>query len=316
VSAPARAVASVLAAGTVSARQGLLVVGDEALRGRAVEAGGRGRRPIVTHLVHPDDPVAPAGWRDLVVDADLLNDVRQRNAELFLRARRVWVASGGEGSGATFERLGEPLPVLGRILKRALDLVLSAVGLVLAVPLLLVAIAAVRLDTPGPALFRQVRVGANGRRFLLYKIRTMRHGNDDSRQRAYVAQMIEGTAERCGDVFKLRDDPRITKVGRVLRRFSVDEVPQLWNVLKGDMSLVGPRPPLPGETELYSSRAWERLRVKPGLTGLWQVSGRCALSFEEMVSLDVRYWQRWSLALDLLILLRTPWTVLKGTGAA
>jgi lipopolysaccharide/colanic/teichoic acid biosynthesis glycosyltransferase len=176
--------------------------------------------------------------------------------------------------------------------------------------------AAVRWDSRGPAIFRQVRMGANGRRFQLYKLRTMHHGNDDRVHREYVAQLITGGGQRHDRMYKLVDDPRVTRVGRVLRHFSIDEVPQLWNVLKGDMSLVGPRPPLPHETQLYSASAWRRLRVKPGITGLWQVSGRSELSFDEMVSLDVSYWRRWSLRSDLAILLKTPRTVLSGRGAA
>ncbi|MDQ4089719.1 MAG: sugar transferase [Actinomycetota bacterium] len=192
---------------------------------------------------------------------------------------------------------------------------MSATALLLVLPVLLVAMAAVRFNSAGPALFKQVRVGANGRRFRLFKLRTMFTGNDDTAHRAYVAGLISGDADRHGGVFKLVGDPRITSIGGFLRRFSIDELPQLWNVLKGDMSIVGPRPPLPREVELYGDRAWARLRVKPGITGLWQVSGRSELSFEEMVALDVQYWQRWSLLLDLKILVRTPAVVLAATGA-
>jgi lipopolysaccharide/colanic/teichoic acid biosynthesis glycosyltransferase len=216
---------------------------------------------------------------------------------------------------ATADR-DHPWPVLGRAVKRGLDIVLALAALVLTLPIVLLAMIAVKCETPGPALFRQVRVGANGRRFRMVKIRTMLHHNDDSRHRAYVAALVAGQAQRCDGVYKLVDDPRVTRVGRLLRRFSLDEVPQLWNVLKGEMSVVGPRPPLPSEVELYHPRAMERLRVKPGMTGRWQVSGRCRLSFEAMVELDVEYWQRWSPLLDLAILLRTPKAVLAGAGAA
>ncbi len=197
-------------------------------------------------------------------------------------------------------------------------LTLSSASSVLTFVISAVALAAlaVRLTSPGPALFVQTRVGRHGRHYRLYKLRTMYQGNDDRAHRAYVARLIAGAGERCDGVYKLVDDPRITRVGRVLRKLSIDELPQLWNVLKGDMSLVGPRPPLPHETELYPARAWGRLRVKPGITGLWQVSGRCELSFEDMVSLDVRYWQRWSFLSDLRILLKTPGTVFSRRGAA
>ncbi len=192
-----------------------------------------------------------------------------------------------------------PLSQRARWFKRALDIILSIVGMVLSFPLLAVALLAVKLDSRGPAFFSQLRVGENGRPFRMFKIRTMFHGNSDDEHRA----------------FKLMDDRRVTRVGRVLRRLSIDELPQLWNVLHGDMSLVGPRPPLPTEVELYDAVAWQRLRVKPGLTGLWQVSGRCRLSFEDMVLLDVEYWQNWSMAMDLRILLRTVRVVFAGDGA-
>jgi lipopolysaccharide/colanic/teichoic acid biosynthesis glycosyltransferase len=227
----------------------------------------------------------------------------------------------GEDSGDRLDGLAtvepdHPWPVLSRAVKRGLDLLLASAGLLLTLPIVLLSVLAVKCDTRGPAFFRQVRVGANGRRFRMVKIRTMLHDNDDSQHRAYMAALVAGAGERCGGMYKLVDDPRVTRVGRVLRRFSLDEIPQIWNVLKGDMSVVGPRPPLPSEVELYQPRAMERLRVKPGMTGLWQVSGRCRLPFEAMVELDVAYWQRWSLLLDLAILLRTPKAVLAGAGAA
>ena len=197
-----------------------------------------------------------------------------------------------------------------------MDVVLALAALIVSLPILVLALVAVKCDSPGPAFFRQTRVGANGQRFRLIKVRTMLHGNDDAGHRAYMAALMAGTAEQRGGMYKLVDDPRVTRVGRLLRRFSIDELPQLWNVLRGEMSVVGPRPPLVSEVELYGARAWERLRVKPGITGLWQVSGRCRLSFEQMVELDVEYWQRWTLGLDLVILLKTPGAVLSGAGAA
>ncbi len=209
-----------------------------------------------------------------------------------------------------------PFPLAGRAVKRGLDVVLAIIGLLLALPVLLVALIAVWYESPGPVVFRQVRVGDNGRPFRLYKIRTMRRGMDDAPHRAYQTEVIQGTAGPREGMFKLTDDPRITRVGQLLRRFSIDELPQLWNVLRGDMSMVGPRPALPWEVELYSEEAWQRLRVKPGLTGLWQVSGRSLLPFHEMVALDVAYWKTWTLRLDLLILLKTPSAVLRAIGSA
>jgi lipopolysaccharide/colanic/teichoic acid biosynthesis glycosyltransferase len=200
--------------------------------------------------------------------------------------------------------------------KRVLDVMVSLALLLLAVPLLLLAMIATCLETPGSPLFLQERVGRDGRSFRIVKLRTMFTDNDDSDHQAYVAAMMQGTADRHSGLFKLVDDPRITRVGRVLRRLSIDEVPQAWNVLMGDMSLVGPRPALPREVEMYSAAARRRLQVKPGLTGLWQVSGRSALSFDEMVELDVSYLESWTPLLELSILARTPWVVLTGGGAA
>jgi exopolysaccharide biosynthesis polyprenyl glycosylphosphotransferase len=193
--------------------------------------------------------------------------------------------------------------------KRATDLLGAVVGLaVLAVPLAVAAIAIKRHDG-GPVLFRQVRVGRHGRHFELIKLRTM--AVDAERRMDEVAHLNE----REEVAFKAADDPRITAVGRVLRRYSLDEVPQFVNVLRGDMSLVGPRPPVPGEVKLYDPRHRRRLSVKPGMTGLWQVSHRQEASFESWVELDLRYIDTWTLLNDLRILLRTIPAVLRGTGA-
>ena len=200
--------------------------------------------------------------------------------------------------------------------KRVLDVALAAGLLVLTCPVTALAATAIRLETPGPVLFCQERVGRNGRRFQIYKLRTMAVDNDDSEHRAYVAALMQGQADRRGGVFKLVADRRVTRVGRLLRRLSIDELPQLLNVLRGDMSMVGPRPPLPSEAELYDTRARQRLAVKPGITGLWQVSGRCLLSYQEMIALDLQYCRSSSVATDLGILLRTPASVLSRRGAA
>ncbi len=208
------------------------------------------------------------------------------------------------------------LSLASRAFKRMLDLCLAPVLLVLALPVLLLAALAIRMDSPGPALFRQDRLGAGGRRFRLYKLRTMYVDNDDTAHREYVAALIAGAASRQEGMFKLVGDRRVTRVGRFLRRFSIDELPQLWNVIQGDMSLVGPRPPLPSEAALYDAWTWLRLSSKPGITGLWQVSGRCRLSFEEMVRLDIRYVREWSPWLELKIVFKSPLVVLLRRGAA
>jgi lipopolysaccharide/colanic/teichoic acid biosynthesis glycosyltransferase len=203
--------------------------------------------------------------------------------------------------------------------KQIFDLTCSLVLLLLVAPLLASVALAVRLSSPGPILFVQSRIGKNGKAFSMYKLRTMYAGSDMGSDveihRAYVRALINGIAQPSGGAFKLTDDPRVTPLGRVLRRFSVDELPQLFNVLKGEMSLVGPRPPLLYEVELYSAREHARLSVSPGLTGLWQISGRSELTFQQMVDLDLDYIQRWSIWLDLKILFVTPLAVIKGRGA-
>ena len=204
----------------------------------------------------------------------------------------------------------------GAVAKRSIDVVGAAVGLVLASPVMAVAAVLVRLDTPGPAIFRQERVGAFGRRFTTYKVRTMFVDNDDGAHRRFVAALLRGEGPTQNGIYKMAHDPRITRVGRVLRRLSIDEIPQLLNVLRGEMSLVGPRPPLPSETDLYDARSWGRLACRPGITGLWQVSGRSQLGYLEMIDLDLEYVRSWSLALDARILARTPRVVLSRQGAA
>ncbi len=201
-----------------------------------------------------------------------------------------------------------PFPMF---LKRLMDILVSALLLVLLLPLMLVIALAIRLTSRGPVLFRQTRCGLNGRRFTLLKFRTM--VPDAERRMEEVAHLNEVE----GPAFKSRRDPRVTAVGRLLRRLSLDELPQLLNVLKGDMSLVGPRPPIPEEVERYQRWQRRRLSMKPGLTGLWQVSGRAAIDdFDRWIELDLAYIDHWSLGLDLKILLKTLPAVLTARGAA
>lgn len=205
---------------------------------------------------------------------------------------------------------------VGIAAKRVVDLVVAPLVLVAAAPLLIIAMAAIRIESPGPAILRQQRVGLRGRPFTIFKLRTMVQGNDDSEHRAYVKALLQGDAQRNGGIYKLTNDARVTRVGRLLRRCSLDEVPQLVNVLRGEMTLVGPRPPLPSEVDHYDARDWGRLALTPGITGLWQVSGRCELTYREMIELDLDYVEHWSLGLDLAIIARTPGAVLSQRGAA
>lgn len=195
------------------------------------------------------------------------------------------------------------------IVKRALDFFGSACALVILAPVLAAAAAAVRMTSKGPIIFRQMRVGINGRTFSLYKFRSM-YADADA-----VKERLMARNEMSGPVFKIKNDPRVTPVGRLLRRYSIDELPQLWNVLKGDMSLVGPRPPVPEEVKSYKGWQRRRLSVKPGITCLWQVFGRNEVDFEKWMELDLQYINQWSLALDIKILLRTVPAVLLARGA-
>ena len=194
-------------------------------------------------------------------------------------------------------------------LKRAIDLALGGLCLLVMLPLFGAVALAIKLDSPGPVFYRQQRVGKNGRPFWMLKFRSMRQDADR------LLEALRVRNEASGPLFKMRRDPRITRVGRVLRRWSLDELPQLFNVLRGDMSLVGPRPPIPAEVEAYEDWQHGRLRAVPGITGLWQVSGRSEVPFHDMVRLDLHYVRNWSLGLDLMILLRTIPAVLTSRGA-
>jgi exopolysaccharide biosynthesis polyprenyl glycosylphosphotransferase len=211
--------------------------------------------------------------------------------------------------------LQEPLPGGRRAFKRTMDLVLALPVLVVASPVLAAIAIAVRLSSPGPIVIRQTRIGMDGRPFTFLKFRTMFSDSDTKIHDDYVASLIRGTGEQGngkGTLFKLTEDPRVTGVGRFLRRYSLDELPQLMNVLRGDMSLVGPRPSLPQEVAMYQDWHRRRLEVRPGMTGLWQVSGRSRMGFVEMVRLDIQYLETWSPLLDIMILLRTVPALVRG----
>lgn len=196
-----------------------------------------------------------------------------------------------------------------RLVKDAAERTLALLALLAFAPLLVVLCVMIRRQSPGPALFRQERVGRNGELFTMIKLRTMGTTAEDERNTLTLSNELDGV------MFKIKCDPRVTPLGRKLRRYSLDELPQLWNVVRGDMSLVGPRPALPGEVENYDVDPRRRLAVKPGLTGLWQVSGRSDLSWTESVRLDLKYVDNWSLRLDASILVRTVRAVLGHRGA-
>jgi len=195
------------------------------------------------------------------------------------------------------------------VVKRTIDLVGAVLILILISPLLVAIAAAIWIESPGPIIFRQPRMGRNGRVFTFFKFRSMT--SDAESRRGELLRHNEST----GPLFKIREDPRVTRVGRVLRRFSLDELPQLFNVIRGEMSLVGPRPPLPSEVAHYELWQKDRLLVPGGITGLWQVSGRSDLTFEQMVELDLTYIKTWSLWSDLTILVRTVTCVIFARGA-
>jgi exopolysaccharide biosynthesis polyprenyl glycosylphosphotransferase len=203
----------------------------------------------------------------------------------------------------------EPIPQLGLLLKRLIDLLGTAFALLATAPLMAVIAVAIKVDSEGPVLYRAPRVGKKGRRFVCYKFRTMRTDAD------LLKESLRAQNEREGPIFKIASDPRVTRVGKLLRRYSLDELPQLWNVWKGDMSLVGPRPHPLDDYQRYELEHLRRLDVTPGITGLWQVTARRNPSFHLNMALDLEYIERWSLTRDLQILWKTFGAVLTGSGA-
>ena len=211
--------------------------------------------------------------------------------------------------------------VRGKIfpLKRTLDLILTSVMLIAFSPLLLLIMLAIKIGSPGPVFYKQIRLGKGEKPFGFYKFRSMYVNTDDTEHRSYVENLIRAgnpheVDENGKPLFKICNDERVTRVGKLIRRYSIDEFPQLFNVLRGEMSLVGPRPPLPREYKDY--RDWQRKRLDgiPGITGFWQVSGRSRIPFQEMVKLDIHYLQNWSVWVDIKIMVRTIPVMLKGEG--
>ena len=279
------------------------VVGDPSRVLQAVDETGAHVVAVVSHPDLSGQALRRLSWA-----------LEERDVELIVSPGIIEVAGPRLSirpiAGLSLLHLERPSASGGRLIgKIVFDRLIGGLILLAVSPLLLFLALAVRLTSPGPALYRQTRVGVDGREFKMIKFRSM--VVDADARRAELLAHSEGN----GVLFKMRADPRITKIGGFLRRFSLDELPQLLNVMRGDMSLVGPRPPLPEEVAGYTDDATRRLRVKPGVTGLWQVSGRSDLTWEESLRLDLRYADNWSMALDLSILWRTVRAVTRGAGA-
>jgi exopolysaccharide biosynthesis polyprenyl glycosylphosphotransferase len=279
------------------------VVGDPSRVLQAVDETGAHVVAVVSHPDLSGQALRRLSWA-----------LEERNVELIVSPGIIEVAGPRLSirpiAGLSLLHLERPSARGGRMLgKLIFDKLIGALLIALVAPIMLLIAAVVRMTSSGPAFYRQTRVGVDGREFLMLKFRSM-VANADA-QRAALITMNEGNTV----MFKIRKDPRLTKVGGFLRRFSLDELPQLINVIRGDMSLVGPRPPLPEEVAGYSDDASRRLKVKPGVTGLWQVSGRSDLTWEESLRLDLRYADNWSMALDISILWRTVRAVTRGSGA-
>ena len=292
--------------------------------------------PVVGDILNLHEIIRAAGINEVIV-----TDTRLTSDQLFEVMMRAGRRRGVEfrivpnlfnlapqkteidqiGALPVIRLFSDPLSDASRILKRASDLLLAGFALIILAPVWFVVALLIKLDSNGAIFYRQERVGMDGRIFLFIKFRSMRTDSDDAIHRAYQEKLIAGRNDETNfgndakPVFKLANDPRITRVGRVLRRLSLDELPQLLNVLRGDMSVVGPRPPIPYEVENYELWHRKRLDMKPGITGLWQVSGRNRLSFDEMVRLDLFYIENWSIWLDAKIILKTLPVMLKGEDA-
>ena len=268
----------------------------------------------VVHKHDVDTVVIASSAFDHDVIAGMISELRQTPVRVHISSglfevltARVFVREVAGVPLITIKRLG--FTALNRVLKRAFDILVSLVLIVIGSPLWIALAVAIKVTSAGPVFYRQERVGRGGACFRMFKYRSMVADADSLRD------VLDEDNEADGPIFKMRNDPRVTSVGRFMRKFSLDEFPQLINVFIGDMSLVGPRPPLPSETEQYGQRHWRRMEVPPGMTGLWQVSGRSDLSFDEMVRLDLFYIENWSLMFDIALILRTVPAVFGGKGA-
>jgi len=322
--ADVEAVLRTLAQNPGSAYRPVGVILDQPAGATEVRVRGGRRVPVIGQIDAVSDAIRrndidtviitgqPTGGGDFIRQVGW--ELENTHAELMIASRLTDVA----GPRIHF-RPADGLPLMHvelpsyeggkHVMKRVFDFAVAATSLIVLAPVLAVVAIAVKRHDGGPVLFRQERVGRNGRSFSMYKFRSM--VLDAEEQLAELQKRNEGA----GLLFKLRDDPRITKPGRILRKYSLDELPQLWNVLVGDMSLVGPRPPLASEVSQYEKHVLRRLYIKPGLTGMWQINGRSDLSWEDSVRLDLYYVENWSLTGDLVILWRTVKVVLRPDGA-
>jgi exopolysaccharide biosynthesis polyprenyl glycosylphosphotransferase len=293
------------------------VPGEIAFEGAEPVVGDLARLAAVLDSEPVDEVVFAVPGYDPDRFAEALHACDERGVDVLLTMPSVLPPSGKvELANVT----GFDLPMLGMsrvptsqgrlLVKRVIDIAGALVGLLLASPLLIATMIAIKMSSPGPIFFKQVRAGRHGRKFTMYKFRSMVVDAEALRAK------LEHLNEMGGPVFKIKHDPRITGIGRLIRATSVDELPQLFNVVLGDMSLVGPRPPLPSEVCQYEPWQRRRLSVKPGLTGLWQVSGRNQVDFDQWMELDLQYIDNWSLWLDFVIILRTVPAVVRGSGAS
>ena len=297
-----------------SSFEGVPVIGDLRSLPEAIRESG------ANEVIISDPNVPGEALFDVMIQTGRRRGVEFRIAPTLLNCLPSKTEIDQVGSLPMVTLFRSPLSNSARVAKRGSDLMIASLALLILSPLWLLIALLIKLDSRGPVFYKQERVGMDGRVFLFYKFRTMRAGTDDAEHREFQKRYISGQADsNLGDdqrpAYKLRADDRVTRLGQILRRTSIDELPQLFNVLRGDMSVVGPRPPIPYEVESYELWHRKRLDMKPGITGLWQVSGRNRLPFDEMVRMDLYYIENWSLLLDVKIILQTLPVMWRGEDA-
>ncbi len=299
-----------------------VIIMDKDMKGEVFETIPvvAGKEDIMDYIVHNDVDEVMFSWHRIEEDdeaRELINEIQMMGIQADVSIDIFNIVKHGT---KTLDRVGDysvvafarnVISTKGAIAKRLMDIIGSLIGMVLFGIAAIFVVPAIRLESPGPAIFSQIRVGKNGRLFRLYKFRSMYADAEDRKKDLQEKNEVNGL------MFKIGDDPRVTKVGRFLRRTSLDELPQFWNILKGDMSLVGTRPPTVDEYQQYEARHKARLSMTPGLTGYWQISGRSDIrDFDEVVRLDMQYIDHWSIGLDMKILIKTILVVFTGKGSA